>query len=244
MLNARTRTTCFNSKSQTTEILTVHMGVCVVCASVKQVGKLQLHSRFLVKGGAFIVEWNPRIVKDHTASRRGEGQRSQRWLTIHTQPICAWDQQCGESLGGLGGIWRCENKIKLPENAQISEVRRKDVKREKGGKTSSAPNNIGWWRENKRRLAWARNKNATCAWQEIWNSRGHGLCPLKDPETSYQKPTQGLGQISPNNCTTITLFYQRSWAKTVNLFQGETKSSRTNNIICFPCLDRSYRQFG
>lgn len=43
----------------------------LVCA--KQVGKLQWYSVLflLKKGGAFIVEWNPRIVEDHTGRERG-----------------------------------------------------------------------------------------------------------------------------------------------------------------------------
>lgn len=68
----------------------VHERVHVVCASVKQVGKLQLYSLFffLVKGGAFIVEWNPRIVKDHTASVRGRVSTSKMANDSHTAHLC------------------------------------------------------------------------------------------------------------------------------------------------------------
>ncbi len=67
----------------------VHEHVHGVCVSVKQVGKLQLYSLFLVKGGgAFIVEWNPRIVKDHTTSTRGRVSTSKMANDSHTAHLC------------------------------------------------------------------------------------------------------------------------------------------------------------
>lgn len=52
----------------------VYIHICV-----EQVNKLQLYSFFfalsLEEKGAFIVERNPRIVKDHTESRREGGWR-------------------------------------------------------------------------------------------------------------------------------------------------------------------------
>lgn len=181
----------------------VHERVHVVCASVKQVGKLQLYSLFffLVKGVAFIVEWNPRIVKDHTASMRGRVSTSKMANDSHTAHLCRGSAVWRKPRGLRRNLavwkpnkaaWKCTDKWGARKGRQTGKGRK--------SKTSSAAptaNNIGWWGENKRRLACARKKNATCAWQEIWNSRGHGLCPLKDPKTSYQKPTQGLSLYRP-----------------------------------------------
>jgi len=195
----------FQVKLQKYKITIPLVRVHVVWVSVKQVGKLQLYSLFLVKGGAFIVEWNPRIVKDHTASMRGRVSTSKMANDSHTAHLCRGSAVWRKPRGLRRNLavwkpnkaaWKCTDKWGARKGRQMGKGRKRKT-------SSSAPtaNNIGWWGENKRRLACARKKNATCAWQKIWNSRGHGLCPLKDPETSYQKPTQGLGLYRP---TTIT----------------------------------------
>lgn len=70
-----------------------------------------------------LVEWNPRIVRDHTGSRRGRGQSPQRWLTIHTVHLLQGSAPALKAWGFKRNLASVKNQIKPllpPKNVQIS----------------------------------------------------------------------------------------------------------------------------
>lgn len=79
-------------------------------------------------GGACLplVEWNPRIVRDHTGSLKGgRGQSPQRWLTIHTVHLLRGSARALKAWGFKRNLASVKNQIELPpasENVQITHI--------------------------------------------------------------------------------------------------------------------------
>lgn len=166
---------------------------------------------FLVKGGAFIVEWNPRIVKDHTASRRGGGSALSKMANdSHTAHLCRGS-----------AVWRKPRGLR--RNLSVwkpNKAARKCTDKwgaRKGRQTGKGGKNIK--RCKQYRLMGREQEKACTSWeQECY------VCVTGDME--FQRPRSMSAKRSPDfiseahtrsgslPCITITLFNQLSWAKT------------------------------
>lgn len=72
-----------------------------------------------------LVEWNPRIVRDHTGSWGGRGQSPQRWLTIHTVHLLRGSAPAQKAWGfkrNLASVKKPNRAASTSENVQITKI--------------------------------------------------------------------------------------------------------------------------